>query len=133
MIFGSLKILLEAWRNYKADRKCLISSLPAGKFCPLKIILRCDHCCGYRSRRQVTCSYLAVTAPTLVSMAAHSRVTARQAESAHVSQHPSSSLPAVSSQHLYALLLFVSPLWESFQLTNPAKIPTAAGRFPLSE
>lgn len=39
----------------------------------------------------------------------------------------------VSSQHLYAVWLFVSPLWESFQLTNPAKIPRAAGRFPLSE
>lgn len=133
MIFGSLKTLLEALKNYKADRKCLISSLPAGKFCPLKTILCCDHCCAYRSGRQVTYSYPAVTAHAHVSMAAHSPATARQAVSAHVSQHPSSSLPTVSSQHLYAVLLFVSPLWEPFQLTNPAKIPTAAGCFPLSE
>lgn len=44
----------------------------------------------------------------------------------------STSLATMSSQQLHMVLLFVSPLWESLQLTNPAKTPKAVGRFPLS-
>lgn len=38
-------------KNYEADRKRLISSLPAGKFFHLKTILCCGHRGGYWSHR----------------------------------------------------------------------------------
>jgi len=39
MISGSLKILLETSKHYKADRKHLISFLLAGKLCFFKTLL----------------------------------------------------------------------------------------------